>query len=245
MLPADVKCTDLGTWYVDIVAVEDDDSIGEVKKEKYIYCRCHTTGHSSLAEAAIDTVARQDLSLLQFSDDEIADIRDLLEEHRIDADRLYAEQRNIISMAIAKAEERLSRLTDALVDGILDKASFQERKRAALEELTALRENLARLGQPDARIQEARDNLELANTAHIRYISPDFYERRDLLRKFSSNFSVSGRNIVFTPRSPFAEIINARKLKCCDPSLDAHRKFAERIAAILLEATQNVSEGSP
>jgi integrase len=26
MLPADVKCTDLGTWYVDIVAVEDDDS---------------------------------------------------------------------------------------------------------------------------------------------------------------------------------------------------------------------------
>jgi len=98
-------------------------------------------------------------------------------------------------------QNRLTRLTDAYIDRVIEKDLFEERKGALLMERKVVEEQLATPVEPvPARLQKF---LELAGDAYLLYKTALPEEKRDFLKIVTSNRQASGKNVEITLAAPF------------------------------------------
>lgn len=180
--------------------------IGEYQKT-YTYYRCHTRackGTCVREEHLADTVRRA-LSLLAFEQDDVVDIVDMLNTATTRRVEGEASRRKAAEAALAASQERLSRLTDAFVDGNIDKEAYEQRREELLKQKLELTQSL-RSPSASAGINNLGKIVELAQTALLSYDAGSVAGKRSLLKTLSSNFVVDGKNVVFELRSPFSAI---------------------------------------
>jgi len=136
---------------------------------------------------------------------------------------------------------RLNRLTDAFIDGMLEKSLFEARKNALIIEEQEIRETIQRLengnGQGLRRLEEF---LELIKNAPFLYknASPD--EKRDLARNLFSNLKLVGKNLRVEPKPSVQVLTNRQKIPYGAPSRGVHRTWN----AILNTLLEQFSETS-
>ena len=106
-----------------------------------------------------------------------------------------------LDLRIAKAEERLGRLTDLLLDGAIDQESHRERMASLTRELAELRDARAEAAKADLREGHMARFLELmTNLAELHeLLEPN--EKRYLLENCFSNRSVSANEPCLEPYS--------------------------------------------
>ena len=184
--------------------------IGERQKRRYVYYRCHSKGCEGgcVSESAIEKHVADTFGFLNFGPEEWRDLRDLVEEERNRIE--YPPERFIeqIRCSIAQCEERLIRLDDVLLDGLLDRSTYTERKAKIL---TEKRGYLERLASPPRSLADLIDEeLELTKRAYFLYQSEIFAEKREALLLLTSNFFVSGKMPVLTLKSPFKDYIESQ-----------------------------------
>ena len=120
--------------------------IAEIQKGRPYY-RCHTKAcpTTCLREDAIDDLIRDVLGCVRLTPRELK----LLAEDfakRLEGSAGYErEMAEGVRLNIEKLESRLARLTDAYIDRLIDKTTFEERKASLLHERTGLREKLDEL----------------------------------------------------------------------------------------------------
>ncbi len=212
--------------------------IGEKIKGRYVYYRCHTDGcqGTSLNEEVIRGRFLSLYPLLVFDADELRDLRDMIEGERRDDDGERARRKEGVELQVAKCNDRLSRLTDLLIDGSLDADTFNERKAAFLGDRRGLQDRLTTIAEEPSIADTLTRYLELSNTAEMLFKSEDRAIFRDIVSDTTSNFSAEGNNPLVTLKSPFQEIVNYRKSIECDPSRDVPRTRAEKIFKIFVDA---------
>jgi hypothetical protein len=116
----------------------------------------------------------------------------------------------MLRLNLGKIQDRLHGLTDALVDGLIDKTIFQNRKAALLEEKAALEEKRAFLeDQGDQVPARTLHFLELAGSAYLSYERGIFEEKRDLVKIVTSNREIQEKKVEFTLKTPF-DLVAAR-----------------------------------
>lgn len=208
--------------------------VGERAKERYIYYRCHTRDcpGACLPETAIDEKIRDRLLPLQFDEEEFRDIRDLVAERAAAATNERAEREEVIRLLIGKCDERIARLTDALIDGLIDKDTFDLRNVTILAEKRGHKDRLESIASAPSLAERIREKLQLANSAYLSYEIGNPDEKRDLLLSLTSNFEGRGKSPAITLKSPFQEYWNWRDLHRCDPCRDEPRTHARQILAI-------------
>jgi len=213
--------------------------IGERQKDRYTYYRCHTIGcpGACLIEAAIDEEVCRRLELLSFDPEEFRDIRDLVDAHTSGLINERAERETSARLLIANCDDRLSRLTDALIDGLIDKETFDVRNAAILVEKRGYLERLDNIASTPCLADRIREKLELANTAYLAFENGNPAEKRDLLVALTSNFLGSGKTPALTLKSPFQEYWNLRDSHRCDPCRDDPRTRARQIFEIFAAVT--------
>jgi site-specific DNA recombinase len=112
-----------------------------------------------------------------------------------------------LQLQITGIANRLTRLIDALVDGALDKESFEIRKRALLEEEQSLKQSLESAPpsceQVLARVARV---FELACTAQQSYLLASPQSKRELTFLLTSNRTVAGKDVHVEPYFPLAAI---------------------------------------
>lgn len=189
--------------------------IGEIHKSRFIYYRCQSASCKGtvVREELLDHIVWTNLSLLSWGTKERLAAETIAGELDTDASDELRRIQASLTLRIGKCEERLSRLTDAYVDAIIDKDLFERRKRHLLAEQRNLQEELAHLSEDDLSSNMALANLELGNTAALSYKIAIPAEKRTILRTITSNFSVQGKKPTFELLSPFAEVANWRKLQ--------------------------------
>jgi hypothetical protein len=103
--------------------------IAEVQKG-HTYYRCHTSTcrGTSLRESIVDQAIQERLATFAFSEEEFRDIRDLAREIQEEQMLLREDRTSARCRDLAKCEDRLTRLTDAFLDGLIDKEVFETRK---------------------------------------------------------------------------------------------------------------------
>jgi len=179
------------------------------RQKGHVYYRCHgdECKRTSITEQRLDAFIREHLALLQLPEKDIGDFRDIVteliaQEHAGEDQRVDRVQRDL-----ALLEDRLHRLTDAFLDGSIDKALFDERKRALLFERSGLLETREK-GTKQPFWEAVREKFELGNTALPGYESGTDEEKREILKSVTSNLLLQRNEPVFPMVFPYAEIRN-------------------------------------
>ena len=219
--------------------------IGETIKGKYVYYRCHTPKCGvCIREVAVDDLLSRTYTGLRFEQEEMRDLRDMVESiKKYDANDLV--QRSIsLKMQLGNCEARLARLTDALIDGLIEKELFENRKAAVLFRRRELLDQLETMETTGSKADRVMQLLELANSAQISYRSALSSEKRALIAATMSNFRGSKNTPAITLKSPFKELSEWRISIDCDQHRDGPRTRARQILAIFMgvdsEATNTV-----
>jgi len=198
---------------------------GEMRKG-HIYYRCHDRGCKkvSVTEQQVEQHIAADLRLLTLNERDMGDLRDLMEQQYAALASSRSQRQEHVARDLALFDQRLARLTDLLIDGSIDKSTYDERKADLMSKRQAIKEKLG----SDAALTYWRDiaeKLGQAETAYLSYISANDDEKRRIVQLVSSDLSVRGKYLEISMSFPFDEIKKWSILTCGGPYQGAVRTF--------------------
>jgi DNA invertase Pin-like site-specific DNA recombinase len=179
---------------------------GESQKE-HIYYRCHTRTcpMTCLREEHVENELLTSLLPLQLFSEEIAYLDLRLLEVASAGQRKRQEYRKATELKLSQLDTRLRRLTDALIDGTIDRELFEDRKRDIFEQRAALREKVGSV-ESESEIDRLKQCLELAKNPLLSYETQNPDEKRQFIKEVVSNRSVTGKNVEFSLDFPYTLI---------------------------------------
>lgn len=191
------------------------------KQKGHVYYSCHArhSPKTSVREEAVDEAIRSQLRPLQFSEPEQAYLQAKIANLQAEWGKSKEDEGNALTLRLGQLNDRLGRLTDAFVDGMIEKTLFEERKASLLMQRRELEETLASLRSDERNLPERLAGfLELAGSALLSYETglPD--EKRDLLKIVTSNRAVSGKNVAVKLSIPFSEVASRFEYSNGDPT---------------------------
>lgn len=215
--------------------------IGE-RQKGHIYYRCHTRGcpptcvREDMAEAEIQRI----IAPLEFSAEEKKyaeqKVARLGEELRDEKESITT----ALNLRLGNLQTRFAKLTDAYLDGLIEKNIFEERKTVLLLERKSIEEHLAHVREKEQTVldQVARF-LELAGNANLLYELGITEEKRDLLKTLTSNRQAEGKKLYFTLYLPFQAVANRFKIANSAPHRDIPRTMDTLIEKLATYFKQN------
>lgn len=171
------------------------------RQKGHVYYRCHRSEcpKNTIREDRLDTFIKGAYRTVQLTrKDAIKLKQDWLAWLRT-AER--AGGLKSIELRISNAEDRLTRLTDLLLDGSIDKTDHTQRKRKMTFELAALREERDQLRKSDLSEDQIARFLELATNLTELHNSLNHDEKRYLIENCFSNRTVSENQPEMKPYS--------------------------------------------
>jgi len=205
--------------------------VGELQKG-HVYYRCHTRRCpiTNIREETVEHEIEAALLPLQFSEREKPYLRSRVESMRENWSQEQAARAETLRLRLERLKDRLARLTDAFLDGTIEKDLFEERKKALLLE----RQNVMdQIEGPPQRLPELLSSfLELAGDAYVSYELglPD--EKRELLGLVTSNRHVDGKNLVISLAEPFHQVANRFQNPNGSPFRGVPRTLDKLLAAL-------------
>ena len=191
--------------------------IGELQKG-HVYYRCHSKQchQTSLREEAVEPPIKELLQQLCFSEEEKEYFREKIGTMRENWTNQRDDEIRSVKLRLDAVKDRLNRLTDAYLDGALDRSMFEDRKQGLLGEQKMLEEQLAHLNHENGKgVERLEKFLEQAGKALLSYELAFPEEKREMLQILTSNRRVAGKNVELEPSLPFREIANRFKNEGC------------------------------
>jgi site-specific DNA recombinase len=209
--------------------------IGELQKG-HVYYRCHTKNcpTKGIREEKVTALVEQSLGRLEFTQAE----RDYMAARTRELKTHWFEEKEKqvgnLALRVQQVSERLNRLTDAFIDGTLEKELYEERKAALLFERRAIEDqvNSLKTGKTSTP-QELQRFIELAGDAYSLYQTSITEKKRQLLKTVTSNCSADGETLDLTYAIPFDQIANREKSIDGGPSKVVHRTLDTLLASLL------------
>jgi len=221
--------------------------IGERQKRRYVYYRCHNPpcGIVCLSERKITDRFSSLFRRLAHDDVDRVDLRDMLEKLKQGASADKVQRSGALKLALAKCDERLSRLTDAYLDGVLDKDMLDSKKASLLSERRQLLDRLEGSASEPGISDLVSAYVELSNTAYLQYQSASPQEIRDIVCRTTSNLSGSGNEPEITLKSPFREMLEITNPERSAPRRDDGRTMAREVFEVCMRAAVQHFPRSP
>jgi DNA invertase Pin-like site-specific DNA recombinase len=211
--------------------------IGEVQKG-HVYYRCHTKdcAGASIREETIDERIGMELQKLRFSDEEYKCLIDELKEQKENWTENREQEFAALNAKCQQVTERLSRLTDAFLDGSVERDLYDERKKALLFERSALNDRLKDLSEnPSALPVRLQKFLELTEAAYSLYKDGNPDEKRRMVKMFTSNLTADHKNLDFAFSIPFTEVANRDKNTSGSPLKGLHRTLRDLVNSLAVK----------
>jgi len=200
--------------------------VGE-RQKGHVYYRCHSRNCPTkcVRDDTVEYVIRERLLGLRFNDEELSYLRGRTE--KLKGNELQRTRTSLTNLEqrLKQANGRLQRLTDAYLDGVIEKELFLERKSALIMDRRGIEESVGLIesGQSTGVIDRVKEFLELANTAHAIFVCAIQAEKRDLVQTLTSNRLVSPENVVVELSLPFSIFADRGVVTCGDPNRDTPR----------------------
>ena len=209
--------------------------IGE-RQKGHAYYRCHTQScpPTCLREGDISAALENVLQMITFNDWEKEFFKTKVAHLKENWASEREAQLSVLKMQLGQVKDRLSRLTDAYLDQVLDKELFEQKKTTLLSEQKMFEEQLTRCersgGQEMSRIEKF---LELAGNAWLSYQMATPEKKREMLKILTSNWQATEKNLELKLQSPFQEVANRNKTSGCPPQRDRPRTCGEILNLIV------------
>lgn len=212
---------------------------GEDQKGRTYY-RCHTQMCSGtcIREDGVDSTVRRVLAPLTLAPEE----REYLKQRlpRAGEQTQTAQETELAALALRHSQmrDRLNRLTDAYIDRMIEKATFEERKTTLLMEQKEIEERQKELDSQQRWTERLAELVELAGSAHLQYEMGLHEEKRDLVKILGSNCRVIRKNVDFTLHPTFQLIADRQIFLQGTPNRDMGRtwdKILPRLVTLTLQ----------
>lgn len=192
-----------------IMCVHCDRALVGERQKGHVYYRCHgqECRGTSLRETDILAGLRSVLELLALAPEDLRGLVDLVTDARAEARQREEAERQRLTLQLGRIDDRMTRLTDALLDMLIDQETFQQRKTLLLEERRGLMDELAAPSQ-GSEGDDLLKKLELGQSAYLGLETEDPDKIRAMVDLTSSNLEVNGKNLAIRLRFPFAELAN-------------------------------------
>lgn len=212
------------------------------RQKGWVYYRCQTRDckQKTMREETIEKQLLPVLSKLKFTDEENRHLAAVLLEKEGEAKTNLKVTKQSFVLKIEQCRQRLSKLTDALVDETIDREIFIQKKNLLLLEEQRLGQQLEEIerGEGSVIFAKVRKILELANRAYLSYKSGIEQEKREMVEIIISNFSAIGKTVLFKLNYPFEIVANRGKSTNGGP----HRDVPRTDVAELSEIVKNLYE---
>ncbi len=207
--------------------------IGERQKGR-VYYRCHSPAcvGNSIREDAFEAGLKSILAMATLTEEEVSV---LLQEARVltnqwDAQR--EERRQATELTKQNIAQRLSRLTDALLDGLIDKDIFEEKKKTLYLDRLSADETIIELSGREL-YDRMTKFLELGKTLAVSYELANSFEKREILKTATSNFVLSEKKPAVALLSPFSEMANCHLVPLGEPTRNRPRTAPPSLKKLL------------
>ncbi len=178
----------------------------------HTYYRCHTKDcdTKTMREDRIENAMAEAFAPLQLNGEEMAYVRQWFDWARSHKQERAKEELENCNLRLAQLRERLTRLTDAFLDGAIDKSLLDVRRSSLLLEEAGIKQRMHDLETGnDAAITRLEEYLELVQTASNLQKMTLPQEKRTLVKKLTSNLALSPENAVITLKTS-AQLIAER-----------------------------------
>lgn len=209
------------------------------------YYRCNTRGcpSNNVREDLIDNVILRKFERIQLTDIEVQYFESKLSKFREEFAGLRDQQIQIIQLQLKNISYRLDRLTDALLDGLIDKPEFERRKTNLLFEQKEMEEKLVELEDNFDKIPEKMlEYLQLAKSLYLTYKLGIPEEKRDLLKLVTCNRFVAQKNLDFMLKKPFDELENRQIFTSGVPHRGIPATFISLMTNLIAHFSQNIDD---
>ena len=209
--------------------------IGELQKG-HVYYRCQTQvcPTKTVREEVIESAMTGTMALLELDDEEIAYVREWVEDAHVHRDSLREEELRHAKLTLDAGRNRLNRLTDAFIDGVLEKPIFEERKAALVIEEREIRDRIHDLEAGNSlALKKLEEFLELIKNAPFLYKNANTQEKRELIRNLFSNLTLIDRNVSVEPNASVQVLVNRPNFSHGAPSRGVHRTWNRILKKLL------------
>ena len=178
--------------------------IGEWQKGR-VYYRCQTRECTTktVREDLIEAKVIELLSRLSLSESDLKRAQNrmpkIVSPNSIDGDL------SAIKLQVGRNHSRLERLTDMLVDDVIDESTYNSKKQSLLIERRRLEQEMTKLRKIRLSGGNTEKFLELATSLTGLYQSTNKVNKRRVLEWSTSNRSVSGKNLYLEPSNRLCE----------------------------------------
>ena len=169
------------------------------RQKGHVYYRCHASEceTKTVREGLIEEAIQKVLSRVKLTDRDVEylskEIECWFEERSPDS------HANTHAMQLQQIEGRLDRLTEALIDRLIDNEEFNKRKEKLYLEKSRIEEKIVKDTENRADAGNIRKFLELIKNLAVTYLFADPAEKRQIVQLATSNRKVAGKNVCVEP----------------------------------------------
>lgn len=202
------------------------------RQKGHVYYRCHTAGcpTKTVREELIETTIWQTLRESKLAETDVVKISQRISawlEGRKDKGRKLALQNELNGV-----QDKLDRLTDALIDRLIDEDTFAERKQRLLLEQSKLQEQLRDATEKTVDPATVTKFLELVKNVAVTYLIANPGEKREIAEIATSNRVVSGKSVYVEPSKWLSEVSWAIAGLCGGPDQTTDRTRRDMLQGI-------------
>ena len=186
-----------------------------------VYYRCQTRNcpRACVREDLIDIQMKEILDSLWLPNEEIVIMERELSQLQEERFKRGKELLQAAELNVASIDARIDRLTDAYIDRMIDKTTFEERKQKLLLEKADVQESFSVLRTEfEEKSGRTKIFLELVKAISLSKDIANEAENRDLLKSVTSNFQIDGKKLVVKWKIPFAAVASCTKSPYGDPT---------------------------
>lgn len=196
--------------------------VPEIQKGN-VYYRCKRTAcpTKTIREEALELAAQQCLWNIELKPSDIMEADRRIEKWIGEAKGLDSHKG--IELEITKARQKIDRLTDALIDRLIDEQTFSERKHPLLLEIKSLETQMAEQDNLAKKARRLKQLAELADSFANTYEIGEPHEKRQVVEIATANRIVVGKNVYLEPANWVREVQDVVAVLC-----GAHRSYSGR-----------------
>lgn len=217
--------------------------IGELQKG-HVYYRCHNSmcPTKTIREDRLEDTLNETLTGLRLDKEEIDHAMEWIKDAEVQEDAFRIQELENLKFRLNQIRPHRDRLTDAFLDGTIERDLFEGRKNTLLMEEAGLKQRLAVLESGTGiALGQLEKFLELVNTASFLYKNALPEEKRDLVKKITSNLQAVEKNIVVELNKPARLIFERAKMSYGSPHKGTTRTWDKLLAQLLEHFTKDVA----
>lgn len=206
------------------------------RQKGYVYYRCQTTDcpQKTVREEMIEKELLNCLKRFEFNREENRYLQKAIKTKYGELETLKQNRLQTLNLQLEKCRQRLSKLTDFFIDGVIERELFIERKNNLVREEKTLREEISNFDEiQKTALTGAEQFLELVNRACLSYKWGKEEEKRELVKMAISNFFVNGKKVSIKLNLPFEMVVNRHRVPYGGPLRDAPRTLALLIEKLI------------